>query len=102
MAISACCLRPCCLLLQASATSALAFSLGAGLPLLAGAFILDAMLRVYIVTAASTVGLLLFGALGAWLGGAAMWKGAMRVLVGGWIAMAITYAIGLVFNVPTA
>jgi VIT1/CCC1 family predicted Fe2+/Mn2+ transporter len=95
-------LLPCCPSLQASATSALAFSLGAGLPLLAGAFILDAMLRVYMVTAASTVGLLLFGALGAWLGGAAMWKGAMRVLVGGWVAMAITYGIGLIFNVPTA
>lgn len=87
---------------QASATSALAFSLGAGLPLLAGAFILEPLLRVYIVTAAATVGLLLFGALGAWLGGASLFKGAMRVLVGGWLAMAVTYGIGLIFNVPAA
>lgn len=86
--------------LQASATSALAFSLGAGLPLAAGAFIAEHMLRVYIVTAAATGGLLLFGAVGAWLGGASKFKGAMRVLIGGWLAMAITYGIGTVFNVP--
>ena len=85
--------------LQASLTSALAFSLGAGLPLLAGAFIADAMLRVYIVIAATTVSLVLFGGLGAWLGGAALWKGSLRVLLGGWIAMAITYGIGMIFNV---
>lgn len=88
--------------IQASLTSALAFSLGAGLPLASAAFIADAMLRVYIVIAATTVSLLLFGGLGAWLGGAKLWKGALRVLVGGWLAMAITYAIGLAFNVPTA
>lgn len=80
----------------------MAFSLGAGLPLASAAFIADAMLRVYIVIAATTVSLLLFGGLGAWLGGAKLWKGALRVLVGGWLAMAITYAIGLAFNVPTA
>jgi VIT1/CCC1 family predicted Fe2+/Mn2+ transporter len=88
------------LLLQASAVSALAFSLGAGLPLLAGAFVAEHMLRVYIVTAAATGGLLVFGAVGAWLGGAGLFKGAMRVLIGGWLAMAVTYGIGLIFNVP--
>lgn len=88
--------------LQASATSALAFSLGAGLPLLAGAFIAEAMLRIYIVAGAATAGLILFGAVGAWLGGASKFKGAMRVLVGGWVAMVITYGIGRFFGVSTA
>lgn len=87
---------------QASVTSALAFSLGAGLPLLAGAFILDSVLRMGVVAGASTVGLLLFGGLGAWLGGAALWKGALRVLVGGWLAMVVTYGIGLLFQVQAA
>ncbi len=96
------CLLAAVVCVQASATSALAFSLGAGLPLLAGAFIAEAMLRIYIVTGAATAGLLLFGAIGAWLGGASKFKGAMRVLVGGWVAMAITYGIGRVFGVSMA
>jgi VIT1/CCC1 family predicted Fe2+/Mn2+ transporter len=87
---------------QASLTSALAFSIGAALPLLAGAFVTDAWLRLAVVAGASTVGLLLFGALGAWLGGAALWKGALRVLVGGWIAMALTFGIGRLFGVQAA
>jgi VIT1/CCC1 family predicted Fe2+/Mn2+ transporter len=87
---------------QASVTSALAFSLGAGLPLLAGAFVLDAFLRMSVVAAASTLGLLLFGALGAWLGGATLWRGALRVLLGGWLAMVLTFGIGRLFNVSAA
>lgn len=84
--------------LQACVTSALAFSMGAGMPLLAGAFITDHLTRIYVVIATSTAALLLFGSMGAWLGGARLWKGALRVLVGGWLAMAATYGIGLLFG----
>ena len=56
----------------------------------------------YIVAGAATAGLILFGAVGAWLGGASKFKGAMRVLVGGWVAMVITYGIGRFFGVSTA
>lgn len=85
--------------LQASLTSALAFSLGAAIPLLAGAFIADSFTRILAVVAAATVGLLFMGGLGAYLGDASLWKGGARVLVGGWLAMAVTYAVGWVFNV---
>jgi VIT1/CCC1 family predicted Fe2+/Mn2+ transporter len=39
----------------------------------------------------------LFGSLGAALGGAKVSKGALRVLVGGCIAMGVTYAVGAAF-----
>jgi VIT1/CCC1 family predicted Fe2+/Mn2+ transporter len=46
------------------------------------------------VGGAATLGLILFGGSGAWLGGASVPKGALRVLLGGWLAMALTYGIG--------
>ncbi|WIA31276.1 hypothetical protein OEZ86_002178 [Tetradesmus obliquus] len=88
--------------LQASLTSALAFSLGAGMPLAAGSFIPDAQTRIMAVAAATTAALLAFGALGASLGGATVVKGALRVLIGGWLAMAVTFGIGYAFNVAPA
>ncbi|GBF96679.1 Fe(2+) (Mn2+) transporter pcl1 [Raphidocelis subcapitata] len=83
---------------QASAASAVAFSLGAAVPLLTGAFIADALTRLLAVGAAATLGLALFGGSGAWLGGASVAKGSARVLVGGWLAMGITFGIGKLFG----
>ena len=40
---------------------------------------------------ASTAALLIFGAVGAWLGGAKRIRAALRVLVGGWLAMGVTF-----------
>jgi VIT1/CCC1 family predicted Fe2+/Mn2+ transporter len=72
------------------------------MPLAAGSFIADAQTRIMAVAAATTVALLAFGALGASLGGASVVKGALRVLIGGWLAMAITFGIGYAFNVSPA
>ena len=88
--------------IQASLASAFAFSIGAALPLLGGAFIADPKTRSIVVAAASTVGLLAFGGMGACLGGANKIVGALRVLLGGWIAMAITYGIGMAFGASIA
>lgn len=79
--------------------SALCFLSGGGLPLLAAAFVQDWQLRTLAVCGISTVGLVCFGILGAYLGGARLWVGGLRVLIGGWLAMAITYAIGSAFQV---
>jgi len=38
------------------------------------------------------------GAIGAYFGGAPMWKGTLRVVVGGLVAMAITAGIGVATN----
>ena len=47
---------------------------------------------------ASTVALLMFGAVGAWLGGAKRIRAALRVLIGGWLAMMITFGTGRLFG----
>lgn len=79
--------------LQAALASALAFSVGAMVPLLAASFIKEFKVRVGVVVAAVTVALAVFGWLGALLGGAPVFRASIRVLVGGWLAMAITFGL---------
>ncbi|XP_020080810.1 vacuolar iron transporter homolog 2-like [Ananas comosus] len=92
--------------LLAAGASALAFALGAMLPLLAGGFIKAWGVRVGAVCAASSVGLAGFGTVGAILGGADPAKSALRVLLGGWLAMLVTYGVlrlfGLAFNMQVS
>jgi vacuolar iron transporter family protein len=78
---------------QAALSSALAFSIGALLPLIA---ILAApvALRIPVTVAAVLVALLITGAVSARLGGAPKHRAALRNFVGGGLALAITYAIG--------
>ncbi|KVH98638.1 vacuolar iron transporter homolog 2-like [Cynara cardunculus var. scolymus] len=78
---------------QAAAASALAFSLGAMVPLLAASFIKPYKIRILVVAAAVTVALAVFGWLGAALGRAPILKSSTRVVVGGWMAMVITYGL---------
>ncbi|XP_022850212.1 vacuolar iron transporter homolog 2-like [Olea europaea var. sylvestris] len=78
---------------QAAAASALAFSLGAMVPLLAASFIKAYKVRIGVVVAAVTLALMVFGWLGAVLGRAPVVRSAARVLIGGWLAMAITFGL---------
>jgi VIT1/CCC1 family predicted Fe2+/Mn2+ transporter len=87
--------------LQAAAASALSFTLGAGIPLVAAAFIRPVIPRLASLIAASCVALFGFGVTGAVLGGAPWWRGGARVLAGGSAAMALTYGIGRAFNVAS-
>ncbi|KAK6131497.1 hypothetical protein DH2020_034759 [Rehmannia glutinosa] len=79
--------------LQAAAASALAFSVGAMVPLLAASFISEYKLRIGAVVAAVSVALVVFGWLGAALGGAPVVRSSARVLIGGWMAMAVTFGL---------
>jgi vacuolar iron transporter family protein len=79
--------------LQAAWASALSFSAGAIVPLLAIAFIGGAA-RVVVCVAVTTLALAVLGGLGARLGGAPIARAATRVVVWGLIAMAATAAIG--------
>ncbi|XP_027101687.1 vacuolar iron transporter homolog 4-like [Coffea arabica] len=79
--------------LQAAAASAFAFAMGAVVPLLAAAFVKGHQLRLGLVVAASSLALLGFGWLGAFLGKAPLVKSSLRVLVGGWMAMGITFGV---------
>ncbi|KAG7559560.1 Ccc1 family [Arabidopsis thaliana x Arabidopsis arenosa] len=75
----------------AAIASALAFSLGAIVPLLAAAFVKEYKVRIGVIVAAVTLALVMFGWLGAVLGKAPVVKSSLRVLIGGWLAMAITF-----------
>ena len=79
--------------IQAAAASALAFMLGAIVPLLAAAFIVDHKVRLGVVVATVSLALVVFGWIGAILGKTPVMKSCLRILVGGWMAMAITFGL---------
>ncbi|KAJ9146142.1 hypothetical protein P3X46_028446 [Hevea brasiliensis] len=79
--------------LQAAAASALAFSVGAMVPLLAASFIRNYNARLGVVVGAVSLALVVFGCLGAVLGKAPVVRSSARVLVGGLMAMAITFGL---------
>lgn len=87
--------------IQAAIVSAISFSGGAAIPLLSAIFLQTSMARLIAVLISTTFGLILFGSLGAHLGGATLWKGSLRVLIGGWIALGISYGVGSAFGVET-
>ncbi|KAL6515276.1 hypothetical protein OROHE_018908 [Orobanche hederae] len=79
--------------LEAAAASACAFAVGAAVPLLAAAFIRNYKVRLGAVVAAVSVALLGFAAVGAALGKAPPVKSSLRVLIGGWLAMGVTFGL---------
>lgn len=84
--------------MQAALVSAATFSLGAGIPLVGAALVADWKARTAVTVACTTVGLGTFGWIAAWLGGAHKLRAAARVLLGGWLAMGLTYGIGSLFE----
>ncbi|XP_058191865.1 vacuolar iron transporter homolog 4-like [Rhododendron vialii] len=78
---------------QAAAASALAFTIGAIVPLLAAAFIRNHKVRLGVVVAAVSMALAAFGGVGAVLGKTSVVRSGTRVVVGGWMAMAITFGL---------
>ncbi len=83
---------------QAALASALAFSIGAALPVIA-ALLGPADHVVAVVIGATLGGLALSGALAAHAGGASIMRGTMRVVFWGALAMLVTHAVGSLFNV---
>ncbi|EEF31894.1 vacuolar iron transporter homolog 1 [Ricinus communis] len=79
--------------LQAAVASALAFSMGAIVPLLAASFISNYKARLGAVVGAVSLALVIFGWVGAVLGKAPVVRSSARVLVGGLIAIAITFGL---------
>ncbi|KAL2342137.1 hypothetical protein Fmac_010077 [Flemingia macrophylla] len=77
----------------AAFASALAFALGAGVPLLGAAFVKSYKARLGVVVAVVTLALIVFGDLAAILGKAPRLKSTLRVLIGGWMAMAVTFGL---------
>jgi VIT1/CCC1 family predicted Fe2+/Mn2+ transporter len=84
--------------LQAALASALAFVVGAGLPLLT-AWLSPYHYLTPVVAATSLLFLVVLGGLAAYTGGAGIGKGIARVLFWGAMAMAITASVGKWFGV---
>jgi vacuolar iron transporter family protein len=82
---------------QAAFASALAFAIGAAIPLVVAVFAPEWMTMAS-VTAAAVVSLALLGGLGARAGGATLLKPVVRVTLWGVLAMAITAGIGSLFG----
>ena len=84
--------------LQAAVSSFFAFALGAMIPVLVAAAA-GSEIRGVAIVVGTLVSLALLGALAAWLGGASVARGAARVLLGGALGLAVTYAVGSVLDV---
>ncbi|OEL16096.1 hypothetical protein BAE44_0022889 [Dichanthelium oligosanthes] len=84
---------------QAAAASALAFAAGAAVPLLAAWLVTGYRARVVVVVATATIALAVFGSLGAVLGRAPGGRAGLRAVVGGLVAMGITYGLMKLFRV---
>ena len=78
---------------HAAFASASTYSLGALAPLLAAALIENYHIRLMVVVAVASLALLVFGWAGAVLGKTQKMRSCVRVLVGGWMAMAITFGL---------
>lgn len=78
---------------QAAIASALAFSIGAVLPLLA-IMLPPEGARVPVTFAAVLVSLALTGSVSGWLGDSPLLRPTLRVVIGGALALAATFAIG--------
>lgn len=79
--------------LQAAVASASAFAIGAFVPIIAAVFSSPTN-GVWTITIASLVTLFASGAVGAHIGGGNKIKAALRVCIGGGLAMAVTFLIG--------
>jgi VIT1/CCC1 family predicted Fe2+/Mn2+ transporter len=86
---------------HAAFSSTGSFLAGALLPFLTVLFAAE-QFRIPATIAASIIALAGTGAAGAYLGGSSMLKSVIRVVVGGSAALAITFAIGSLFNTSIA
>jgi VIT1/CCC1 family predicted Fe2+/Mn2+ transporter len=84
----------------AAVTSAMSFALSALVPI-GGFLVAPEPLRVPIIALVSLLSLGALGALGGYLGGAPVLRAALRVTLGGALAMAATAGIGRLFGVAT-
>ena len=86
---------------QAAWSSALSFSVGASIPLVATA-VASASLRIATIIAVTMVALVGLGYIGARAGGAGPGRSIARVVIGGAIAMGVTMAVGWAFGAAVA
>ena len=86
---------------QAAWSSALAFSIGGSLPLIAAA-VAGSGSRIVVIISVALLALVGLGYMGARLGGARPGRSITRVLLGGAVAMGVTMAVGWAIGAATA
>jgi VIT1/CCC1 family predicted Fe2+/Mn2+ transporter len=84
--------------LLAAVTSAITFSIFAAIPLIA-AVLAPVSVLIPVVVVVTLIALTALGALGAVAGGASVGPAALRVVVWGGLAIAVTAAVGWLFGV---
>lgn len=84
--------------MQAAVASAVAFALGASIPIIA-AVLIHSSKGAWGIALISLFALFISGGTGAFIGGGNQLKAALRVLIGGGLAMAITFIIGHLIGV---
>jgi VIT1/CCC1 family predicted Fe2+/Mn2+ transporter len=84
--------------MQAAWISAMSFAFFAVVPIVA-LLVAPVALRIPLIAALSLASLALLGAFGGYLGGAPLGRAALRVTLGGALAMAVTAAIGRLLGV---
>lgn len=82
---------------HAALASAIAFTVGAVLPL--AALLLPPAVRIPAIFAAVLIALTITGWMSAWLGGAPKTRAILRVTIGGALGLLVTWGIGSLFNV---
>ncbi len=87
--------------LQAAITSAITFAIGAAVPLPA-VFFSTRDTIAYTASTTALVCLAVLGALAARAGGSAPWRGSLRVVLWGALAMFLTGAVGSLFDMISA
>lgn len=82
---------------HAAVSSLLAFTIGGAVPFLT-IILVPAQARIWATTIAVVAALIFVGYFSATVGGASRRRAMIRVLVGGLLAMGITYAVGVLFG----
>lgn len=82
---------------HAALSSTLSFLAGASLPFFTIILAAEEW-RLPLTIVASIVALAATGTAGAYLGGSSVWKSVVRIVIGGSAALAVTFAIGSLFN----
>lgn len=86
---------------QAALSSAVAFAIGAALPVVVTALAPAPRLAPFVIGSALVL-LIVLGAIAARVGGASMWRGALRVAFWGALAMAASALVGRIFGTTVA
>ncbi|KAH0727763.1 hypothetical protein KY290_003501 [Solanum tuberosum] len=79
--------------LKSAAASSLAFLFGAFVPMMPALLVRENRIRIFLMVLVASLALCLFGGIGAYLGGSSVKISSMRVLLGGWISMALSYGL---------